>query len=233
MPARESLDLMRLHAETLFVHDAAGALIRVNEPDGGPAPRFFLGVTQSGVITRYREDIDRSLRIALEEESRRLRSLDVPPVPDPFQRILSRAAPIERTWTGPAFALAQVPVDPAGAVRAVHIDDSNAWLFGDFLESWMGDVTTCAPMLAIIMDGRAVSVCASVRRSAAAHEAGVETAPQYRGRGLAPRAVAAWARAVLTMDRVPLYSTSWQNEASRNVARKLGMTHFGNDLHIT
>ena len=83
------------------------------------------------------------------------------------------------------------------------------------------------------MDGRAVSVCASVRRSTAAHEAGVETAPQYRGRGLAPRAVAAWARAVLTMDRVPLYSTSWQNEASRNVARKLGMTHFGNDLPIT
>jgi len=88
-------------------------------------------------------------------------------------------------------------------------------------------------MFAIIEDGRAASLCASVRKTAAAHEAGVETAPSYRGRGHAARAATAWALAVRTMGLVPLYSTSWRNEASRAVARKLGLIHFGNDLHIT
>lgn len=64
-------------------------------------------------------------------------------------------------------------------------------------------------------------------------EAGVETARPYRGRGYAARVVAAWAREVRDMGRVPLYSTSWKNEASRAVARKLALICFGNDLHIT
>jgi hypothetical protein len=32
---------------------------------------------------------------------------------------------------------------------------------------------------------------------------------------------------------VPLYSTSWSNEASRHLATKLELIHFGSDLHIT
>jgi mono/diheme cytochrome c family protein len=68
---------------------------------------------------------------------------------------------------------------------------------------------------------------------AAAHEAGVETAASCRGRGYAAPVVAAWARAVRDVGRVPLYSTSWRNEASRAVARKLGLVCFGSDLHIT
>ena len=42
----------------------------------------------------------------------------------------------------------------------------------------------------------AVSICCRVRVSAAAHEAGVETPPDFRGRGHGTRTVAAWARAV-------------------------------------
>jgi hypothetical protein len=41
---------MRLHVEALFIHDAEGQLVRVNDPDGAPAPRFFLGRTVDGAV---------------------------------------------------------------------------------------------------------------------------------------------------------------------------------------
>lgn len=45
-------DAMRLHAETLFTHDENGDLVSINEPGGGAAPRFFIGVTREGTIRR-------------------------------------------------------------------------------------------------------------------------------------------------------------------------------------
>jgi predicted GNAT family acetyltransferase len=72
-----------------------------------------------------------------------------------------------------------------------------------------------------------------VRITPAACEAGVETAPGFRGHGHAARVVAAWALAVRDAGQIPLYSTSWQNTASQAVARKLGLRQFGADLHIT
>jgi RimJ/RimL family protein N-acetyltransferase len=88
-------------------------------------------------------------------------------------------------------------------------------------------------MFALTVGREAVSVCASVRRTGAGHEAGVETVPAHRGRGYAAQVTLAWAAAVRALGRVPLYSTSWSNERSRAVARKLGLICFGSDLHIT
>lgn len=82
-------------------------------------------------------------------------------------------------------------------------------------------------------DGRAVAVCASVRISGQGHETGVETDPAYRRRGYATRAVAAWSQEVKRRG-VPLcfYSTSWENDASRHVAARLGLTLMGADFSI-
>jgi predicted GNAT family acetyltransferase len=60
----------------------------------------------------------------------------------------------------------------------------------------------------------------------------VETLEGYRGRGHAPAAVAAWARAVRATGRIPLYSTSWDNLASQAVARKLGLIPYGADFSL-
>jgi len=60
----------------------------------------------------------------------------------------------------------------------------------------------------------------------------VVTVEAFRGRGFASAVVAAWANAVRESDRVPLYSTSWENAASRAVATKLGLTLYGADLWI-
>jgi hypothetical protein len=115
----------------------------------------------------------------------------------------------------------------------VRIDGANAALLAPLLRPWLPDVAACQPMIALVVDARAVSVCCSVRRTDDAHDAGVETAAAFRGRGYARRVVAAWALAVRDLDRVPFYSTSWQNDASRGVARALGLVPFGSDLHLT
>lgn len=61
----------------------------------------------------------------------------------------------------------------------------------------------------------------------------METHSDFRGRGYAARAVNTWARLVREMDRVLLYSTSWENTSSRALARSLGLIQFGSELHVT
>jgi hypothetical protein len=81
-------------------------------------------------------------------------------------------------------------------------------------------------------EGEVVSLCHSSRSTPRAAAAGVETAPAYRGNGLAVQVVAAWAEAVRGQGRVAIYGTSWTNGASRSVASKLGLVMYGEDYHL-
>ncbi|HEX9962676.1 MAG TPA: GNAT family N-acetyltransferase, partial [Pyrinomonadaceae bacterium] len=88
------------------------------------------------------------------------------------------------------------------------------------------------PFVALVKENRAVSVCRSVRITTEAHEAGVETLPEFRGKGYAEDVAAEWALRVRAAGAIPLYSTSWENYASRAVARKLRLKCYGADFHI-
>jgi predicted GNAT family acetyltransferase len=113
------------------------------------------------------------------------------------------------------------------------VTPDNATVLSPYLEDWSNDVASGVPMTAVLQDGKAVSVCGSVRTTPQAHEAGVETHPDFRGHGYGARVVAAWAKAVHEMARVPLYSTSWENEPSRALPKKVGLMQYGVDLHFT
>jgi GNAT superfamily N-acetyltransferase len=230
----DDLALMRLHVEALFTHDASGDLVRVNEPNGAVAPRFFLGRTASGALLRFRQDVDADTRLALKvavhDDAAARGALDAPSTLLSYTDILVRSGPVLRTEAGPAFAFPEQSLEPHDVVR---VTTEHASLLEHHLGAWLPDIPVAQPMFVVVADGHAVSICASVRLTSAASEAGVETAPPYRGRGYAARAAAAWARAVRSMGLAPLYSTSWQNAASRAVARKLGLIHFGSDLHVT
>jgi predicted GNAT family acetyltransferase len=90
-----------------------------------------------------------------------------------------------------------------------------------------------APAFAVLEGGVAVSICFSARLSEAAAEAGVETAAAQRGRGLAARVTAAWARKIRDAGRTPLYSTSWANGASLGVARQLGLIAYASRWSVS
>src|SRR5262249_37695270 len=83
-----------------------------------------------------------------------------------------------------------------------------------------------APVLAVFEHGRPVSVCFCARSSPAAAEAGVETARPYPSPGPALRRPTAWALALQSEGRMPLYSTQWTNHASLALARKLGLKTY-------
>lgn len=223
-----------MHVEALFTHDPAGRIGRVNEAGGARAPRFFLGRTAQGSVWRFRDDVDDDLARELEALCRAEPAGDellLPPYgAGPYQALLAARSPVQQVAGGPAYHVPRPPAAPSGVVA---ITGANAELLQPHLEEWFGDVARYQPMLAVLADSRAVSLCASVRTTPEADEAGVETAPAFRGRGHAARAVAAWAAAIHHAGRIPLYSTSWENTASRALARSMGLRRFGADLQIT
>jgi len=226
---------MRLHLQALFTSDDLGRLVAVNVTSGPPAPRFFLGRTADGPVVAIGHGVPESTvdkLVALASDVRP--GMDAgSPLALPLQSastLLSADRPVTKTWAGPNYVC---PPELPSAPEATQITSSNSSVLSPYLEPWLEDVAEEVPMAAVLLDGRAVSVCCSVRISAAADEAGVETHPDFRGRGHAAAAVAAWSEAVRSVGRVPLYSTSWENRASQRVAARLGLVPYGTVLHVT
>ena len=229
------LELMAAHARALFTHDARSRLLSVNEPGGGgPAPRLFLGRTRRGNLWRFQADLPEPLVEELEAlcgdepAGHELRS--PPRHAAAYVRLLEAHAPERGVEAGPASRFAEYP-EPTRQPLVLTEGDA-AVLRGGF-EDLIAELPGWQPFLALVEGGRAVSVCRSVRITAAAHEAGVETLPEFRGRGYAADVVAGWALRVRSLGAAAMYSTSWENAASQGVARKLRMARYGADFHIT
>jgi RimJ/RimL family protein N-acetyltransferase len=227
-------ELMHIHVETLFTHDAHQRLRSINEPVGAPAPRFFLGRTKAGNIRRYRADVPDTLAQQLEalcaNESLTSDLRAEPRHFEAYRRLLQAHAAIQHLWIGPAY---RFPVEFRQPSHAVRITSENAELLRAGFADWRLELDARQPCLAVVQEGRAVSICCSVRISSQAHEAGVETLEAFRGRGYAAEVVAGWAAAVQELGCLPLYSASWENRASQGVARKLALVLYGVDFHVT
>jgi RimJ/RimL family protein N-acetyltransferase len=149
---------------------------------------------------------------------------------DACVRLLEAHAPVQRVGAGPAYHFTEY-FEPARPL--LTMTETNAESLRGGFEDLLEELPTAQPFVALVEDGRAVSVCRSVRITRAAHEAGVETLPDFRGRGYARDVTAGWARLVRATGAVPLYSTSWENTASQAVAKKLRLELFGADYHVT
>ena len=231
---RFSPDLIRRRVSALYIHDARARILSINPWDGGVAPRFYLTQTAEARVCRFRADLPDELV----DEIRTVCAADplpqdltqTPACREAVVQLLASHAPVRQIWTGPAYAFVK-KITPSAQPVAIHAQNSDLLKGG--LEEWIPDVAHRRPFMAMVEEGRAVALCASVRITADVHEAGVETLPAYRRRGHALNVVAGWAAAVAELGATPFYSTSWQNVASRKVAERLGLPLFGVDFHIT
>lgn len=226
---------MNIHVCALFTHDAESRLLFVNEPGGAAAPRMFLGRTRAGNIWRFRADLPQSLREELDafcaDEPVGIEFDKPHRYVDTYVRLLKKHAPVERLSAGPAYHFPQEVAPPSRSLLAVT--EKNAEMLQGGFKDLVADVSLEQPFVAVVEENRAVSVCRSVRITPEAHEAGIETLPDFRGRGYAKDVAARWAILVRAVGAMPLYSTAWENAASQAVARKLQLKCYGADFHIT
>ncbi|MCM2998222.1 GNAT family N-acetyltransferase [Paenibacillus cellulositrophicus] len=227
-------DLMEYHAEAMFTHDRSGRLHLVNEPWPGsdPAPRLFLGrTTEGGSVWRFRHDVSDRLVKQLEswfaEEAAVVDFQDRPKHEKDYWNLLQG----ERMTMGPCYYIENETRQPSVDVQRITPENVRQLAREGF--EWLADeINFAQPCVAVVQEGRAVSVCRSVRIGARAHEAGLETLEEFRGRGYAAAATAGWAEAVRELGCIPLYSTSSDNLSSQHVAGKMGLSFYGVNFSI-
>jgi hypothetical protein len=225
------LELINIHVRALYTSDAKSHLLFVNEPDKAtiPASRFFLGRTNEGNVWRFRADLPDKLC-----EKLHALCVDEPPLSgvykqpprhlDAYLRLLEADSLEQNVSNGIAYQFTECEM-PSDDVVAVS--ENNLQILQGGFEKLIEELPAWQPFVALVKENRAVSVCRSARITAEAHEAGVETLPEFRGNGYAQDVVLEWARLVRETGAIPLYSTSWENAASQAVARKLRLKCYG------
>jgi hypothetical protein len=226
--------LLERQLEVLFARDPEGRLVATRDPTPQPSPRLFLSRSAEGNVWALRRDLDPGLAADLA----RICSAEpgiIEPSPEALpqcrERVLELLSPVASEHRGPCFVL---PGDLPSDARAREIEPGER---SDWPEvfPWLGHEYEAVAPVAIAFEGGApVAICHSPRgKTADAAEAGVETREPFRRRGLGAAAVACWAQAIQRTGRLALYSTSWQNQASRRVARRLSGRLYGENWHVT
>lgn len=226
-----------LHLTTLFELAADGRIVSTREPGASRGPLFSLVRGATSNAWAVRADVAEDVAGAIDSLARReppAADLRSPPAhAQRYEALLLPTLPAGaaiRSSGSQAFAFPAAIPAPAGTV--VVVDEA---LLQRHFPNWVaGELATGrAPLAAVCEDGYPVSICFCARSSDAAAEAGVETAVAFRGRGYAARATAAWALAVRSSGRIPLYSTHWTNGASLAVARQLGLRAYASGWSVS
>jgi hypothetical protein len=213
--------------ETLFVLDEERRIVSTREPNPAAGPAFIL--IRDGTTCAWAVHVDVPSRQAGELAALARSEPPVGEVTDPPRHANAYVALLGgRIDSGPVFTF---PSTIAASSEVVTITDLSQ--LERHLRGWTADeLPERSPILGLMEDGHAVSVCFCARRSEKAAEAGLETALNFRGRGFGAQVAAAWARAILNSGRLPLYSTSWSNSASLAVARKLELSACASDWSV-
>lgn len=236
----DDLALMRLDADTGFTYDSRGRMLLTNEPltrRRQPAPRLYVGRTLAGHVVRFGAAVPDALADELtamiegwEPSREAIAGLPFPAaLTDALCAALGRSAPVTGVGEGPAYRFPDAVAAPTEVVQVTEATRELARETYPWLYRCYADWHRC---FVAVHAGAAVSVCFSSRVGDEAEAAGVDTLPDFQGRGYASLVTAAWGASVQAAGRTPLYGTSWDNLASQGVARRVGLLWCGTTLTV-
>ena len=162
----------------------------------------------------------------------------IPPLPeatgstevyDDLRNAVQADAPVTHTWHGPAYRFDEPALPPHSEV--VKIDDPE--LFDGEFADFRADLDQHRPFFGVVRDGMVVAGGFSARLTDHEAEAGVNTHSGHRRQGHGMAVVNAWRLAIEGSGRLPLYSTSYDNAASRGIARRLGLSQYAETFSLT
>jgi hypothetical protein len=225
--------LLEMHIEALFTLNSQSKLVTINEPwdKTKDAPRLYLGKTFDGsVIYKFRYDIPSEILKKLEEYL----SEEILPNENNGIRYTNEYLKIleSKNYFEEICYFYKETINPIKN-NCIKITIGNINDFESNGFEWLNDeITYCQPCYGIIEKDKIISICRSVRITERAHEAGIETAGEYRGKGLAVTALINWADDIQRNGYIPLYSTSKENKSSQRVAEKTLLNKFGIGISI-
>ncbi|WP_053644675.1 GNAT family N-acetyltransferase [Streptomyces sp. XY431] len=236
-PGRTDAELAAVQAEALYVMDDEGVLTAVNDV-GRPAPaRCFLSRTRASVRVWTSAELPAATATAIRAWAAAQPPVEdlteVAEVPAEVARLVAGHRPVTDTFVGPAFAVLDPLASPElPGLRFEVCGPDRAEVFRADFPEVTATLAERQPTVAAFDGDRPVGVCCSARVGRWACEAGTETLPEYRGRGIASALVARWAEQVEATGRTALYSTEWDNHSSLAVARRLGLPLYAVNINL-
>lgn len=220
---------LQFHLETALVFEGEHRITETREPNARLPARFLLARGSDSIAWAVRTDVKPEIARELDElaasEPLHTGNWEALPIHAArYEELL--AMDFADVDSGPMF---EFPAELAAQNDLPIVEVRSERELATNFHGWVpGEISNgCAPVMAIVEDGAPVSICFSARRSRTGAVAGVDTGERYRGRGYAARVTAAWALAIRARKMTPLYNTSWSNDASRAVAKKLGLVTVG------
>ncbi|TCZ80876.1 GNAT family N-acetyltransferase [Paenibacillus albiflavus] len=219
-------ELMNIQASTLYVLNEDSRIIRINERTSISPPAIFIGKTKSSTYTYFRHDIPQFVI----DEVNAYTSDSIPIIE--LCRVMEKYHNVTNLWIGPAYRFKQVEIMGVDSSITL-IDVSNKHLLIKYYGHLITELEDRAPIVAYIVNEEAVSVCCCARKTRRAAEASLNTAEPFRGQGIAQKVVHHWGNEIFRLRLIPIYSTSWDNLSSQQVAQKLGLVQFGMNYSIS
>jgi RimJ/RimL family protein N-acetyltransferase len=152
----------------------------------------------------------------------------------PALRAVDPAAAVWDRLVAVLPAAAEVPaaevrlLGPADAPAFAALSADSAWI----AETWGGVAGLLAAGVArgVVTDGRVAALAVPFYVGGGYEDIGVVTEPAHRRRGLSTACAAALVADIRARGRVPTWTTSPDNTASRAVAARLGFVHDRDDV---